>query len=63
MEANLRVFNLKNNDVFDDSFELETFIPEIKIDDNQGKEITLDCFVKDLKNENTWYTDSNGLEL
>ena len=45
-----------------DTFEIETFLREVPIRDSVGKEVVL-LVETGIKNENVFYTDSNGLEL
>lgn len=45
-----------------DTFEIETFLREVPIHDSVGKEVVL-LIETGIKNENVFYTDSNGLEL
>lgn len=42
--------------------ELETLVKPISIADGKGKEIVMEIDTS-IKNNNTFYTDSNGLEL
>lgn len=42
--------------------EIETFVNSINVSDGQGKEITLNIKDYEINNDNTFYTDSNGLE-
>jgi lysosomal alpha-mannosidase len=42
---------------------LDTFVDSIDVKDKQGKEIVLEIKTPDIKNNKTFYTDSNGLEM
>ena len=45
------------------AFELETFLDSISIADGFGKEVVIEFKVKDIDNNGTFYTDSNGMEM
>jgi hypothetical protein len=44
------------------SYEIETFVDSIPVDDRIGKEVVL-IVDTGIDNKDTFYTDSNGLEL
>jgi hypothetical protein len=46
----------------DNTYEVETFVGSIDIDDEIGKEVVI-LFDTQIGNNGTFYTDSNGLEL
>jgi len=48
--------------IFNNTFNIQTFIDSIPIDDGIAKEIVL-LINTNIDNNNTFYTDSNGLEL
>lgn len=48
--------------VYDYMVELETLVKSISIEDGRGKEVVMEIETN-IKNNNTFYTDSNGLEL
>jgi hypothetical protein len=49
---------------FDDLIEFEVSLSEIPINDNDGKDVTVNWQMLDGFNENkTFWTDSNGLEM
>ena len=56
--ADLRIYNDLSNGV-----ELQTFINSISISDGQGKEVVLIVEVPSIDNQNTFYTDSMGMEM
>ncbi len=60
MQAKLKFFkdsHLKTG------FELETSLNPIYVDDFKGKELVLEIRSPNIDNEDTFYTDSNGLWL
>lgn len=58
-DTTIRNFNLE---LYKDSYEVETFIHSIPVDDGVGKEVVI-LFNSNVHNADTFYTDSNGLEL
>lgn len=55
----MRKFNTK---LFKSTYEIETFVDSIQVDDGVGKEVVL-LIDTNINSGNTFYTDSNGLEL
>lgn len=53
---------LRFNSLDQDFIEVENHIKPISIHDDQGKEIVVVYAFDDIKNNDIWYTDSNGLE-
>jgi lysosomal alpha-mannosidase len=47
---------------FEGGIEVETFVDSIDVSSG-GKEITLNVATSQIDNQNTFYTDSNGLEM
>ena len=43
--------------------ELEAFVNSINVGDNIGKEVVLIVESSEINNNQTWYTDSNGLDM
>lgn len=57
------ISNLKIYNDITPGVELQTFVDSISISDGLGKEIVLDVNVPSIKNNNTFYTDSMGMEM
>jgi hypothetical protein len=45
------------------TIEIETFLLPVPIDDQIGKEVTIEIGDTEIKNQGVFYTDSNGLEM
>ncbi len=56
--ADMRIYNDLSNGV-----ELQSFVNSISISDGQGKEVVLIVEVPNIDNQNTFYTDSMGMEM
>ena len=52
-----------NEDLSNNTIEIETFVDPINITDGHGKELTLNILVPSINNNKTFYTDANGLEM
>jgi len=59
IDAQLKLYNFDLGNAF---MELESFVYSIQTLDGIGKEIVLHIS-SELKNNNTFFTDSNGLEM
>lgn len=58
-ETVVRLFNME---LYNNTYEVETFIGSINVDDGYGKEVVI-LFNTQIQNKGIFYTDSNGLEL
>lgn len=53
---------LLENQVLSEVVEVETFVNSIDVTDGQGKEVVI-AFTSQVDNQNTFITDSNGLNF
>ncbi len=56
--ADLRIYNDLSQ-----GMELQTFVNSISVSDGQGKEVVLIVETPGINNQNTFYTDSMGMEM
>ena len=49
--------------ILDNQYEVETLVESIQIQHPKGKEVVIVFKNEDIKNDKTFYTDSNGLDL
>lgn len=61
LSSQVKVF-LQENQVLREVVEVETFVNSIDVSDGQGKEVVV-AFTSQVDNQNTFITDSNGLNF
>lgn len=58
------IMRVRTSYLFNDFVEVDVEINSVNVDDNRGKEITVNFkMYDDFDNNNTFWTDSNGLEM
>ncbi len=61
LSSQVKVFLLENQ-VLSEVVEVETFVNSINVTDGQGKEVVI-ALTSQVDNQNTFITDSNGLNF
>ena len=58
------IMKVRNSKLFNDFIEIEVEMNSVNVDDNQGKDVTVNFRMYDgFDTNNTFWTDSNGLEM